>query len=241
MLRHGRLRGLHSSLDFSQIVSIASRHFETVYLFAMVPDSRINSWESWFIFNLWKINTNKHYESDSLNAGNSNMICEYMTLQDDKSIIITVHTWTAVLLKHLANTSFMASFRASTEPHSGLSLWACILLPRPAQYLAVYCNGSSFTFSTFAIWVASHKCTSKHHNNSTWHMDTCTYITLICITINSFFFFTHLPFSWAGWLCPTRNVCYTTVPHSQITFPSVFQHKLGISSTFTWKHHGNVY
>jgi hypothetical protein len=27
-------------------------------LFAMVPDSRINSWESWFIFNLWKININ---------------------------------------------------------------------------------------------------------------------------------------------------------------------------------------
>jgi hypothetical protein len=63
--------------------------------------------------------------------------------------IITVHTWTAVFLKRLANTSFMASFRAKTEPHSVLSLQACILLQRPARYLAVYCNGSSFTPSTF--------------------------------------------------------------------------------------------
>jgi hypothetical protein len=38
-------------------------------MFATVPDSRINSWESWFIFNLRKINTNQYYESDSQNAG----------------------------------------------------------------------------------------------------------------------------------------------------------------------------
>jgi hypothetical protein len=41
----------------------------TLCVFATVPDSRINSWQSWFIFNLWKINTNQYYESDSLNAG----------------------------------------------------------------------------------------------------------------------------------------------------------------------------
>jgi hypothetical protein len=34
-----------------------------------MPDSRINSWESWFIFNLQKINTNQYYESDSLDVG----------------------------------------------------------------------------------------------------------------------------------------------------------------------------
>ncbi len=45
-----------------------------------VPDSRINSWESWFIF---KINTNQYYESVSLSAGNNSMIRECMTLQDD--------------------------------------------------------------------------------------------------------------------------------------------------------------
>jgi hypothetical protein len=59
---------------------------QLLYVFATVPDSRINSWESWFIFNLRKINTNQYYESDSLNAGHCNMIREYMTLQDDKCI-----------------------------------------------------------------------------------------------------------------------------------------------------------
>jgi hypothetical protein len=38
-------------------------------LFTMVPDSRMNSWVSWFIFNLRKINTNQYYESDFLSAG----------------------------------------------------------------------------------------------------------------------------------------------------------------------------
>jgi hypothetical protein len=57
-----------------------------IQLFVTVPDSRINSWELWFIFNLRKINTNQYYELDSLNARNSNTIHEYMTLQDDKCI-----------------------------------------------------------------------------------------------------------------------------------------------------------
>jgi hypothetical protein len=62
---------------------------------AMVPDSSLNSWESWFIFNLRKININQYYRSNSLNAGNCNILREYheyMILQDDKHIIITVHT-----------------------------------------------------------------------------------------------------------------------------------------------------
>jgi hypothetical protein len=99
--------------------------------------------------------------------------------------MITVHTWTAVFLRHLVNTFFMASFGAWTEPHSGL--WACILLPCPTQYLSVYCNGSSFTPSAFAIWVASHWCTSKHHNNPTRHMEH-VYLHHINTTIHPFFF-----------------------------------------------------
>jgi hypothetical protein len=69
-------------------------------LFTTVPDSSINSWESWFIFNLRKINTNQYYKSDFLDAGNCNTLREHMILQDDKCILITVHTWTAVFLKH---------------------------------------------------------------------------------------------------------------------------------------------
>ncbi len=33
--------------------------FNAYYVFATVPDSSINSWESWFIFNLGKINNNQ--------------------------------------------------------------------------------------------------------------------------------------------------------------------------------------
>ncbi len=39
-----------------------------------------------------KINTNQCYESDSLKVGNCSILREYMTLQDVKHIIITVHT-----------------------------------------------------------------------------------------------------------------------------------------------------
>jgi hypothetical protein len=59
--------------------------------------------------------TNQYYELDSLDAGNSSTMCEYMILQDDKCIITTEHTWTAVFLvflKHLMNMSFVASFWA---------------------------------------------------------------------------------------------------------------------------------
>jgi hypothetical protein len=53
-----------------------------------VPDSRINSWDSWFIFNLErkKISTYQYYESASLDAGNNNTIHEHMTLQGDNYI-----------------------------------------------------------------------------------------------------------------------------------------------------------
>ncbi len=64
----------------------------TLVVFVTVPASRINSWESWFIFNLRKINTNQCCESDSLDAGSNSTMHEYIILQDDKFIIIIVHT-----------------------------------------------------------------------------------------------------------------------------------------------------
>jgi hypothetical protein len=99
-----------------------------------------------------------------------------MTLHENEHITITVHTWTTIFLEHLANMSFMASFQAWTESLSGLSLWACILLPRPTQYPAVYYSRVGFhTYHLPAIWVASHLCTSKHHNTVTRHMYTHVY------------------------------------------------------------------
>jgi hypothetical protein len=41
--------------------------------------------------------------------------------------------------------------------------------------------------------------------------NTCMYIHYISIIVYSFFFFTHLPFSWAGWLCLNHTVRYKIV------------------------------
>jgi hypothetical protein len=48
----------------------------SMYLFPMVPDSRINSWESWFLFNL-QINRNQHYEPIIPGCKNNSMISDY--------------------------------------------------------------------------------------------------------------------------------------------------------------------
>ncbi len=106
-------------------------------------------------------------------------------------IIITVHTWTAIFLKHPRNTSFMASFQAWTEPHTGLSLWACSLLPRPTQYLAVYCNGSGFTPSTFC-YLGGFSLIYKYLNIITMlhnicYVHTCIYITSALLFFSSFY------------------------------------------------------
>jgi hypothetical protein len=150
-------------------------------MFATVPDSNINSWESWFIFNL------QYYKSDTLNVRDCSILQEYTTLQDIEHIIITVHTWTAIFLKRLANTSFMALFQAWTEPHSGLSLRACIMLPCPTQYLAVYYSGSGFTPN--ALLQSGWLLTNVQVNNitRTTYVHTCIYITLVLL-----FFFLHI-------------------------------------------------
>jgi hypothetical protein len=116
--------------------------------------------------------------------------------------MITVHSWTAIFLKHLANTSFMASFQAWTEPHSGLSLWACTLLLHPTQYLAVYYSGLGFTPSAFLLsgWLL----TNVQVNNITTLHDVCAHMYIHHIGITILFFFLHLfQSSWqAGWSRP---------------------------------------
>ncbi len=84
--------------------------------------------------------------------------------------------------------------------------WACILLPRPTRSLAVNCNSSSFTPSTPLLygWLLTKvqaNITTTLHN--TWH--TCIYIKIVSLFI---LLSVHLPFFWAGWLPPTRTVCY---------------------------------
>jgi hypothetical protein len=95
-------------------------------------------------------------------------------------------------------------------PRSGYILNPYILLPRTTRYPAVCDSGSRFTPTSSAIWVASHSCTSKHHNNVTRHR-AHMYIHHISITIHilsSFLLPTPLLPFWADWLSSIPSVHY---------------------------------
>ncbi len=137
--------------------------------------------------------------------------------------IISVHTWTAIFLEHLANTSFMASFQAWTESLSGFSLWACILLPRPTRYLAVYYSGSGFTPNAFLLseWLLTNV------QVTTWHM--CTHVYKSHQHYYSSLLSTHLPFFLAGWLIPTLPVGYNnTLSYNNITYLVIKHRKIQV-------------
>ncbi len=113
-------------------------------LFAMVPESRINSWVSWFIFNLRKISIDQYYESEDLSAG---VVTRYVNTWKYKMArndnYCTYLNWG--LLEALRKYILHGLVPGLNWTPFCLTLWACILLPSLAQYLAVYCNGSSFT------------------------------------------------------------------------------------------------
>ncbi len=125
-----------------------------------------------------------------------------MTLHENGHTIITVHTWTAIFLEHLSNTSFMASFQAYTESLSGLSLWACILLPCPTQYLAVYLSWLGFTPNTFLLsgWLLA----NVQVNNRTTLKDIYAHMYIHHIDITILLSFLHIFHSsqQAGWSRP---------------------------------------
>jgi hypothetical protein len=105
-------------------------------------------------------------------------------------------------LEHLANMSFMASFQAWTESLSSLSLWACILLPHPTQYLAVYYSRSGFTPNAFLLsgWLL----TNVQVNIITMLHNICAHMYIHHIGITILLFFLHVfHSSWqAGWSRP---------------------------------------
>ncbi len=86
-----------------------------------------------------------------------------------KTILINVHTWTAVFSWHLTNTSCMASIRACTEPISGPFLRACILLPCPARCITVYDDDSSFTPTPSATYLGGFSLMYKSTSQQ-WYM-----------------------------------------------------------------------
>jgi hypothetical protein len=177
-------------------------------LFATVPDSSINSWESWFIFNLWKINTNQHYESVSLNVRN----CKHNTRTHDITWERAYNNYCTYLNSHLLGAPHEYVLHGLVPGLnwvlSGLSLSACILLPCPTQYLAVYFSGSGFTPNAFLLsgWLL----TNLQVNNITTLHDICAHMYIHPIGITILLSFLHIfHSSWqAGWtrLFPSDTV-----------------------------------
>ncbi len=106
-----------------------------------MPGSSINSWDSWFIFNLRKINTcycttqyvhrkrwrgwyEKVHVRVSININlkcwSSSNACNQVEipLYYNAHVLSNVHTWASFFLRHLASTSFMVPFWASTDSGS---------------------------------------------------------------------------------------------------------------------------
>jgi hypothetical protein len=114
----------------------------------------------------------------------------------------------------------MASFQAWTEPHSGLSLWACILLPYPTQYLAVYYSGSGFTPNAFLLsgWLL----TNVQVNNTTALHEKCAhmYIHHIGITILLFFLYIFHSSWQADWSRPIPSDTLTIMNMWHLTIQS---------------------
>ncbi len=131
-------------------------------------------------------------------------------------MMITVQTWTAVFLEHLAISSFMVSFQAWTESLSGLFLWACFLLPCLIQYLAVYLSGLGFTPNAFLLsgWLL----TNVQVNNITTLHDICAHMYIHYIGITILLFLLHFfHSSWqAGWSRPFLSDTHTYLQTSSI-------------------------
>jgi hypothetical protein len=125
------------------------------YVFATVPDSWINSWESWFLFNLQKINTNQYHESDSLDAGT------YNTIRECTIYKTTMH----ILLYILEQQSSWSTSRIHPSwPRSRLKLSPILASPyehascchaQPSIFLFI-ATGQVSHLAPSAIWVASH-------------------------------------------------------------------------------------
>jgi hypothetical protein len=116
-------------------------------LFATVPNSRINSWESWFIFNLRKVNTNQYYESGSLGAG---ITTRYMNTHSYK--IANSYNYCTYLNSSLLGAPREYVLHGLVPGLNWAPFWPRLtsmhLDAKPAQYLAVYYSGSSFTPNT---------------------------------------------------------------------------------------------
>ncbi len=132
-------------------------------LFAAVPGSSINSWDSWFIFNLRKINT-CYYTDNSYWSWRVHTWQSCVSHCRQHACIENVHTWASVFLRHLASTSFMVPFWPYRYwlrlcPHSGEPPSEATLVQR--MLFIVLMTAAHISPNVFFLRVASHQGTTN--------------------------------------------------------------------------------
>ncbi len=113
----------------------------------------------------------------------------------------------------------MASFQAQTEPHSHLTLWACILLPCPAGILLFI---ATVQVSHPRLLLSGWLLTNVQVNIITMLHDTSAHVFTSHLYCYSFLLSIHLLFSWAGWLPSTRSIRY----NSSSTYTATMGHQI---------------
>ncbi len=156
----------------------------TTVLFATVPDSRINSWESWFIFNLRKINTIQYYESDSLDAG---IATQYVSTWRYK----TTNNYCTYLNSSLLEAPREYVLHGLIPGLNWASFWphpmSMHLVATPSSVSC--CLLQLFKFHTQRLLLSGWLLTNVQVNvttmlHDTWH--TCIYITIILLFTPSY-------------------------------------------------------
>jgi hypothetical protein len=178
-----------------------------------VLNSRINSWESWFIFNLQekkqsvrtiKIRTtNNHgYQNQAWVIWcRQHMTSQFPFLFSISYVIYSIHTWAAIFLEHLANTSVMALSSDQTEPLASCFPHVSFLfvLAHPVSCCLAHC----FMYHTCSLPCQPDSLTQVYKWTIwlcciSYRTDTHVYITFILLFILSFI----LLHFWAGRLAP---------------------------------------
>ncbi len=129
-------------------------------MFTTVPGSSINSWDSWFIFNMRKIN---NVIIRIIDIGHGEYIRNKAVYYIQHTCIDNVRTWASVFLRHLASTSFMFSFWPYTDsgsvPISSCTQLEATLVRR--MLFIVLMTAAHISPNVFSFRVASHQCTEN--------------------------------------------------------------------------------
>ncbi len=182
-----------------------------------MPGSSINSWDSWFIFNLRKINT-CYYADNRHWSWRVHMwqCCASRYIQH--TCIDNVHTWASVFLRHLASSSFMVPFWPYTDSGS-LPILAVRSHACPEDAVYSFNDDSSYfaqrifppsgfspTYRKYLIIIQGNGTHLYYTSHSYVHSYPHIYITFIYTFTSSFLHF--FCSSWqAG--CPRLFVSYT--------------------------------